>query len=200
MLDFLPIGAAAFGIPQYLPQILKLRATRDTAGVSWAWASLTSVNNAAWFCYFTLSGYWAAMLPSSAAALLAGTIATMLIRHATARAALPVCGWAALLVTGYAVAGLTGLGTLLTAASVVQVAPSIWTAYRTARPTGISRGTWLLILGELSCWTVFGLHKHDPRLVALGVTGVTAALLMLARIQWTRSQLEDAPGVALQEQ
>jgi hypothetical protein len=58
-------------------------------------------------------------------------------------------------------------------------------AYRTARPTGISQGTWLLILGEVSCWTSFGVHKSDPRLMVLGFTGVAASLLMLGRIRRT---------------
>ncbi len=43
----------------------------------------------------------------------------------------------------------------------------------------------MLILGELSCWTIFGVHKADPRLLTLGFTGVTASLLMLARIRRT---------------
>jgi uncharacterized protein with PQ loop repeat len=136
LLDYAPIAAAAFAIPQFLPQIGKLRATDDTAGVSWSWATLTSVNNAAWFVYFVL-------------------------------------------------AGRAGLGTLLTAAFILQVTPSIWTAYRTDHPTGVSRGTWLLILGELSCWTIFGLHASDPRLLTLGLTGVTASALMLHRIRRT---------------
>jgi len=55
-------------------------------------------------------------------------------------------------------------------------------AYRTARPTGVSRATWLLILGELGCWLAYGVHESDPRLTALGALGVTASLLMLARI------------------
>jgi uncharacterized protein with PQ loop repeat len=184
LLDYLPIAAAAFGIPQYLPQIVKLRVTKDTAGVSWPWAALTSLNNASWLAYFLLSAYWAASVPSTAAATLAGAIAVMLARRGlvTTRAAMLVGGWAALLVTSYAVAGRAGLGTLLTAASIVQVAPSIWTAYRTANPTGISRGTWLLVVGELSCWTAFGLYRSDPRLIVLGVTGVLAGLLMLGRV------------------
>jgi hypothetical protein len=136
LVDYLPIAAAAFAVPQFLPQLRKLRATGDTAGVSWSWATLTSVNNAAWFVYFAL-------------------------------------------------AGRAGLGTLLTAAFILQVTPSIWTAYRTDHPTGVSRGTWLLILGELSCWTIFGLHASDPRLLTLGLTGVTASALMLHRIRRT---------------
>lgn len=190
LLGYLPIAAAAFGIPQYLPQIIKLRVTHDTAGVSWSWATLTGLNNAAWLAYFILSGYWTATVPSSAAALLAGAVATMLaIRgRASSRAAVAVAAWAALLVAGYAVAGHTGLGNLLTVAFIVQVAPSIWTAYRTAHPTGVSRGTWLLVFGELSCWTIYGLHRSDPRLITLGVTGVTASVLMLARVLRTETE------------
>jgi uncharacterized protein with PQ loop repeat len=186
-LDYAPIAAAAFAIPQFLPQILKVRRTDDTAGVSWPWAALTSVNNAAWFAYFALSAYWAALVPSSSATLLAGALATMLARRgqATARPAALVGAWAGLLAAALAVAGRSGLGTLLTAAFVLQVTPSIWTAYRTDRPTGISQGTWLLVLGELSCWATFGLHKADPRLIVLGITGVAASLLMLARIRRT---------------
>jgi uncharacterized protein with PQ loop repeat len=186
-LDYAPIAAAAFAIPQFLPQLRKLRATDDTAGVSWPWATLTSVNNAAWLAYFALSAYWAALVPACSATLLAGALATMLARRgqATARPAVLVGAWAALLAAALAVAGRAGLGALLTAAFVLQVTPSIWTAYRTARPTGISRGTWLLIFGELSCWATFGLHKSDPRLIVLGFTGVAASVLMLTRIRRT---------------
>jgi len=184
LLDALPIAAAAFAIPQFLPQLRKLRATGDTAGISWSWAALTSVNNAAWFGYFALSAYWAALVPASSATLLAGALAVMLARRGQARArpAVLIGAWAALLAVAFILAGRTGLGTLLTAAFVLQVSPSVWTAYRTARPTGIAPGTWLLILGELSCWATFGVHKSDPRLIILGLTGVTASLLMLARI------------------
>jgi uncharacterized protein with PQ loop repeat len=186
-IDYAPIAATAFAVPQFLPQILKLRRTDDTDGVSWPWAALTSVNNAAWFAYFALSGYWTALVPSSSATLLAGALATMLARRgrARARSAALVGAWAALLAAALAVAGRTGLGALLTAAFVLQVTPSVWTAYRTTRPTGISLGTWLLIFGELSCWATFGVHKSDPRLIVLGFTGVAASLLMLARIRRT---------------
>jgi uncharacterized protein with PQ loop repeat len=186
-LDYAPIAATAFAVPQFLPQIRKLRSTHDTAGVSWSWAALTSVNNAAWLAYFALARYWAALIPSSSAAILAGALALMLTfrGHARARASALVGTWAALLVTAYSVAGRVGLGTVLTAAFIVQVTPSVWAAYQTACPSGVSSGTWILILGELSCWLMFGLHESDPRLITLGVTGVTASMLMLARVYRT---------------
>ena len=186
VLDYAPIAAAAFAVPQFLPQIRKLRATHDTAGVSWSWAALTSLNNAAWIAYFALARYWTALIPSSSATLLAGTLAVMLTRLRRARPLQSVLigTWAATLITAYAVAGRTGLGTLLTAAFILQATPSVWTAYRTVRPTGVSPGTWLLILGELTCWLTFGLDKSDPRLITLGTTGVIISVLMLARIHW----------------
>ena len=33
-------------------------------------------------------------------------------------------------------------------------------------------------------WTIFGLHELDPRLITLGFTGVTASILMLARLRY----------------
>jgi len=187
VLDYAPVAATAFAVPQFLPQILKLRATHDTDGVSWSGTTLTSLNNAAWIAYFAFERYWTALVPSSSATILAGMLAIMLTCRGQAkrRSSALISTWSAMLITAYIVAGRTGLGTLLTASFIVQVAPSVWTAYRTARPTGISSGTWVLILGELSCWLIFGLHESDPRLITLGVTGVTASALMLARIRWT---------------
>jgi uncharacterized protein with PQ loop repeat len=183
MLDFLPVAAAVFGIPQYLPQILKLRRTGDTAGVSWSWATLTSIDNAAWLTYFLASGYWTAGLPSTAATVLAGTVSVLLVRRgALNRRAIPwICAWVILLALAALLGGRVALGTLLAAAFLIQVTPSLWTAYRTKHPTGISQGTWALVLGELSCWFTFGLWKSDPRLITLGTTGIAAGVLMLTR-------------------
>ncbi len=183
--NYVPFAAAAFAVPQFLPQILKLRATNDTSGVSWSWATLTSANNAAWFLYFMLSGYWTALVPAFSATLLAGTLSLVLASRGRAswRAGRWISAWVALLAAASTVAGRAGLGTLLTAAFLLQVMPSLATAYRTARPSGIAGGTWLLILGELSCWTIFGLHELDARLITLGLTGVMASILMLARLR-----------------
>jgi uncharacterized protein with PQ loop repeat len=193
VLDLAPIAAAACAVPQFLPQIVRVHATRNTAGVSWTWAALTSVNNGAWIAYFALSGFWTALVPASSATLLAGALAMMLARRRKVggwRVA-AIGTWVVLLAAALATTGRTGLGALLTAAFVLQVAPSIWTAYRSDRPTGISSGTWTLILGELSCWALFGLHKADARLTVLGFTGVTAGVLMLARVHRVRSQVAE---------
>jgi uncharacterized protein with PQ loop repeat len=184
-LDYAPIAAACFAVPEFLPQLRKLAVTGDAAGVSWSWGVLTAVNNAAWLAYFALSAYWTALIPSASATILATALAVMLTRRGQARRrpAVAIGAWAALLTAAFALAGRAGLGTLLTAAFTLQVAPSIWAAYRTARPTGIATGTWLLTLGELTCWLAFGLHKSDPRLIILGAGGITCCALILARVR-----------------
>ena len=183
VLDWLPVAAAVFAVPQFLPQLARVWRTGDAAGVSWSWAALTSVNNGAWFAYFALSRFWTALVPATSATVLAGALAVLLGRRGGVPrrpAAVTAC-WGALLALTWAAAGRTGLGTVLAASFVLQVAPSVWTAYRTDRPAGISPGTWLLIFAELFCWGVYGMHKSDPRLAVLGWTGVAASVLMLAR-------------------
>jgi uncharacterized protein with PQ loop repeat len=182
-LDWLPVAAAVFAVPQFLPQLARVWRTGDAAGVSWAWAALTSVSNGGWIAYFALWRFWTALVPAISATVLAGVLAVLLGHRAgiPGRPAAVTAGWGAALAIAAAAGGRTGLGTALAASFVLQVAPSVWTAYRTSQPTGISPATWLLILAELLCWGVYGMHKSDPRLTVLGWTGVAASLLMLAR-------------------
>jgi uncharacterized protein with PQ loop repeat len=183
MLDWLPVAAAVFAVPQFLPQLARVWRARDAAGVSWSWAALTSVSNGGWIAYFALSAFWTALVPATSATVLAGALAVLLGRYGGVphRPAAVTAAWGALLAVAAVAGGRAGLGAALATSFVLQVAPSIWTAYRTDVPTGVSPGTWLLVLAELLCWGVYGLHKSDPRLTVLGWTGVAASLLMLAR-------------------
>jgi hypothetical protein len=178
----LPIVAAACAVPQFVPQLRKLRRTEDTAGLSTSWALLTGVNNSAWFGYFAVSRYWFALIPSSSAAVLGGGLGLMLQRRRPLprRTILLIAVWTTAL-GGAALVDQRLLGAVLTGAFLVQVVPAVVAAYRTPHPTGISRGTWRLILAEVSCWAVFGAAHRDGPLVVLGTTGIVSALLMLHR-------------------
>ncbi len=79
--SLLPLVAAILAVPQFVPQLARLARTGETAGVSWSWAALTSVNNAAWAGYFALSGFWSALVPAISATVLAGALAVMLARR-----------------------------------------------------------------------------------------------------------------------
>jgi uncharacterized protein with PQ loop repeat len=204
--DWLPVAAAVFAVPQFLPQLVRLWRTGDAAGVSWSWAALTCVGNGGWIAYFAAFHRWTALVPAISATALAGVLALALGRRSAERpgatdtigaptgsttrarpgvtiGVMIVIGWATLLALAWVAAGPRGLGIVLTGSFVLQVTPSVWSAYRTERPTGVSRGTWLLILAELSCWGLYGLHISDPRLIVLGATGVIASAAVLLRVR-----------------
>jgi uncharacterized protein with PQ loop repeat len=148
------------------------------------------VNNAAWLGYFALSGFWTALVPAISATVLSGLLAVELARRGGGMPKRPMVltsVWAVVLLTAAAAFGRTGLGSALAVAFLLQVTPSVWTVYRSRDTAGVSRGTWLLIFGELLCWGVFGIHEADPRLIVLGATGVVASLLVLARVSWPRA-------------
>ncbi len=129
-------------------------------------------------------------MPAISATVLAGALAVMLARRGAGfprRPAALALAWTALLITAASLFGRAGLGTALTVAFLLQVTPSVWTAYRADHTTGIATGTWLLIFGELLCWGVFGIYESDPRLIVLGATGVAASLLVLARVARPRA-------------
>ena len=113
LLDYAPITATCFAVPQFLPKIRRLATTGDTAGVSWSWATLTGVNNAAWIPYFILVRDPTALISSSSATLLAGALAVRLTRRRQARArpAALIGTWAVLLAAAGDLAGRTGLVT-----------------------------------------------------------------------------------------
>jgi uncharacterized protein with PQ loop repeat len=184
----LPLVAAFLAVPQFLPQLTRVRRAGTTAGVSWSWAALTSVNNAAWLGYFALSGFWTALVPAVSATVLSGLLAIVLARRGGGVPKRPMVlasVWAVVLLTAAMIFGRTGLGSALAIAFLLQVTPSVWTVHRSSDTAGVSRGTWLLIFGELLCWGVFGIHEGDPRLIVLGATGVVASLLVLARVSFT---------------
>lgn len=145
---------------------------------------LTCINNAAWIAYFVALRLDAAIVPATAAVLFSGALAGLLMRRGqrvTPTSAVAVAAWSCLLALIYVAFGPVQLGGVLAAAFAVQVTPSIWTAYRSPDDSGVSAGTWLLILAELACFGLFGIAHRDVRLIVLGWTGVTASMLMLVR-------------------
>ena len=131
--ESLPLVAATLAVPQFLPQLSKIRRAQTAAGVSWSWATLTSVNNAAWLAYFALSGFWTALVPAVSATVLAGQLAVVLARRmggVPRRPAMLALSWIVILACSAAMFGRAGLGTALAVAFLLQVTPSVWTVYR----------------------------------------------------------------------
>ena len=74
----------------------------------------------------------------------------------------------------------------------VMLAPSLWTAYRTPDPSGVSPGTWWLGFTEGFLWGIYGWHHADAGILSFAIIAVVGSLLMVARYYATRPVLAPA--------
>lgn len=187
-LDTLALGAAAIATLLAaiggVPQIRRILRTRDVRGVSFSMVTLNAASEAGWFTHFAGRGQWAAV-PASFVIIATYSALALSLARAGVSARRPVSTgacWAAVLIGSRFSIGPVGLATLLAGTKVVQVTPQVWTAWRTARPTGISPTMWTIAVIEAALWAVYGVACADVALVTLGAVGVVAGIAVLARV------------------
>ena len=185
--------AATIGTVTFLvPQIVKLIRTKDSTGVSTTWPALGFVTNVGWFVYVISQSLWAAMVAPFVTFLSYGVTLWALARTGRDLRASAVrgLGWAALLGTTAAVLGWAALGVVLGLSYGVMLAPSVWTAYRTEDPSGISPGTWWIGTVEAVLWGYYGVFHADAGIITFGIVGVLGSALMLIRYYTTRPSVQ----------
>lgn len=182
------IGTVTF----LIPQIVKLVRTRDSEGVSSTWPALGFVTNVGWFAYVIAQALWVAIVAPFVTFISYGVTLWALAR--TGRdltgSSLRGLAWAGLLSATTVIAGWDALGVVLGLSYAVMLAPSIWTAYRTPDPSGISPGTWWIGLAEALLWGYYGLYHADAGIITFGVVGIVGCSLMLVRYHTTRNLVE----------
>lgn len=176
-----------------LPQIVKLVRTRNTAGVSATWPALGFAINVGWFTYMISQQLWISIAPPFITFVAYAVTLWALRRAGRDIRASYVRGLAAAVVlAGVAIAGgWEVLGIALGLSYGVVTAPSVWTAYRTADPSGIAPLTWWIGAVEALLWGSFGWYHSDRGIMTFMVVGVTASTLMLLRYYATRNWVED---------
>ncbi|MDF1596887.1 MAG: PQ-loop domain-containing transporter [Acidimicrobiia bacterium] len=198
--DSAAVLATLLAFVTLVPQVMKLWNTRNADGVSTTWASLGMVSNAAWTAYLYSQDLWLA-LPSTTSMVLFYTLTIGLIAwtgRPIARAVMLGSSWALILTLVGVIGGWAGLGVLLGVSFGVQATPSLWTAFRTWAPKGISPGTWQLTLVEGLLWLVYGAAYSDRAIVMFGILSSAASSLMVARYYMTRRRwLEPAHARSL---
>lgn len=191
--DSAAIVASLLAIVTLIPQVKKLWRTKNADGVSATWATFGTVSNAAWTAYLISQALWLAV-PSTAAMGIFYSITVVLIGRTgrSTRTALALgTSWALVLAGAGVVGGWSGLGLVLGVSFGIQATPSVWTAFRTWAPLGISPGTWKLILIEGLLWLVYGIGHQDLPIVAFGILSSIASSLMLGRYYSTRHRWLD---------
>ncbi|MEX1038012.1 MAG: PQ-loop domain-containing transporter [Acidimicrobiia bacterium] len=182
-----------------LPQIVKLVRTSDSDGVSTTWPALGFVINAGWCIYMIAQGLWVAAFAPFFTFLAYGVTVWALLRTGRDLSASYVRGAAAAtLLTAIAIiGGWEVLGVFLGISYGVVLTPSIWTAYRTSIPSGISALTWWIGLIEAVLWGYYGWFHSDRGILTFMVVGIVGCGLMLLRYYATRKRLVAAPAVSV---
>lgn len=197
--DVAVMSATVVAVVALVPQLVRLRRTRDASGVSLAWATIGAVTNVTWVAYMVSADLWAALPSAAAMSVLYALLAVVIVRAGVPlrRPLLAAGAWGLVLVIVTAAAGWPVLGIVLGVAYAVQVAPSVWAAYRTWAPRGIAPATWACTLLEAALWGVYGVAERDAALVLFAITGITASIAILARWAATRHRFEVPPAVAV---
>ena len=184
------VGTIAF----FVPQISKLIRTGDSAGVSTTWAALGLVTNVGWFAYMINQSLWVAILAPFVTIIAYALTMWALVRTGRdpRKSYLVAVVWGVLLMATALLAGWTTLGVVLGLSYGVMLTPSVWTAFRTADPSGISPGTWRIGIAEAFLWGYYGWFHADVGILTFSVVGLVGSVLILARYASTRGQVKVA--------
>ena len=186
---------AAVGV---LPQLRRLLRDHDLAGVSLTWATLGVTSEAGWTAYTVNGHLWAAVPEVVLMVAVYVVLAGVMIRAGAQPrgAVIAASAWAGILIAVWCTTSPAAFGTVLGASYAVQVAPSIWTAYRTWAPSGVAPGTWTFILAECLLWGVYGVAHRAVAIAVFAMVGTVAASSVLIRCSATRGRLPQSGGSA----
>lgn len=176
------IASIAF-FARLFPQPVRLARTGVPDGVSPLGALNAAVSDIGWILY----GVGAALVPvwgTAAVALVPGIWTVALLRRSTSRR--DVVGglvWLAVILLAWRTGAMV---TILGLSVLVNQGPMVWTALRQDRLHGIAPMTWMLALADASLWGLYGVAVGDAALMGYGVVLFTSAVVILARVWWTR--------------
>lgn len=178
-----------------LPQLHRVAVGRDGRGVSVGACAIGVANEALWIAYALHQGLWGAV-PEAVLMVATNVGLVVWLRRAGAGGWRPAVGaaalWFAVFVAVAVTFGAVAVGVLLGVAYAVQVAPAVWTAWRTHCPSGVAGATWAAMLVESVLWGVYGLHHGDPATSVLAITGLAASSALLLRKAVTHGRVAPA--------
>lgn len=186
--EFSAAAATVLAAWQLAPQVSKLRRASSTAGLSPTWALVGVVTNGGWAAYRWSQELWFG-LPSPVVAAALYAITFLLIGQAMCNlrwALVAAVLWIAALAGAGFAGGWVVLGTLLGLSGGAQAVPSVWAAYRAARPAGIAPSVWVIGVGQAALWGHYGWSAADGALVLYGVTAGAASIAVLSRYVYAR--------------
>lgn len=191
MTSLLAFVASAVFLARLMPQPLRTLRTGHVEGVSAVAAMNSLIADAAWLLY-GVTGRVLAVTLVSVPALLASGWTSFLLRRAVRRSDTLL---SSLWLTAVVICAWTGVMTVVLSLTVVVCCgPAVWSAFRTARPDGLSRWTWWLAVADAASWGSYALLIGDRPLEMYGTVMSVTAAAMLIRLRTTRSRIAPMPA------
>lgn len=181
--DILGWTASAVFLTRLVPQPVRLLRTGVPDGVSPMAALNGVVGDLGWLVYGVGVGLvpvWTVAGVSLVPCLL---MAVLLARSTTVHDVLGAALWSGIVMTAWA---LGALGTVLGISVLVNNGPQVWVAVRSRNLVGLAPATWMIAIADASLWGAYGVATGDGALFGYGTALTASALVILARIWWTR--------------
>ena len=186
VLSVMLVVANVMGAGMIVPQVVRLRRSHNTRGISASWIGVGLAMNLWWVGYGLAGGLWG-IIPVSAMAFVlylvivaqyAGINGVASLRNCVVgMVGLGIVPLPALILDGWATAGLVvGL------CYAVQFAPAALTALRSDVLEGVSPITWAMAGTEAAIWLIYGLNQADSALMIGGGGGLAMSLVILVRL------------------
>ncbi len=190
--------ATVLGAFQLLPQLIRSVRVGSTAGLSGSWAAIGVVLNVAWIGYRSAQELWISLPSPIITALLYGALLLLVMRSSPNLRSMTL--WATTAVGSLTIAGVIGgwplVGTALSIGAAIQIAPAVWSAFRTRGPLAIAPGLWIVGLAQATLWGYFGHHVGDRALLVYGWTIALGSAAILIRYALHRVTPPGRSGVA----
>jgi uncharacterized protein with PQ loop repeat len=191
---------AVIGVLLPLPQLVRLLRTRDAAGLSPAGWANGSVSFVAWTAYLAVEQSWPLLVATVIAAPPWFAITVLVLRyaeHGTARVWAPVATWLATLGL-FATLALWTPGPLAAAlglSALWSLGPSLLELVRAVDLSGVSAGTWWLVVVEGVANLVAGWGDTAPVVYGVLVASFGSAALVTLTVRRNPGRTgHDAPA------
>jgi hypothetical protein len=179
----------------YVPQLVRTKRLHDANGLSPTALLFTLACYGGWYLYLGLGGAWGMF-----AANALGSVVVVMLVWAAANAGLSYArAWPVPVAFSVACAlaaaiDYTLLGLVLTAMSFVSWAPKVHAAWTSPLISGISVGTWFMVVGSGVSYLTLGLMGRPFAVLMVGISALLAAGLVLAAVL-VRSEARHPTGV-----
>ena len=188
------VAASAVTFVQIVPQVLRLLRIRRIEGTSPAWAAIGTAINVGWIAYVVAEQLWYTIPAVLAGAASYGLVLFLLYRNG-ADVRIGILLGLAVGAASVAIqlgAGWTVLGTVLGLSNGLYLGPSVFAAWRSHAPVGVSPLTWMLVASEGILWGFYGVLVAKGPIIVYGSTAAALAALVLLRLWITRHRIRAA--------